>query len=191
MDGPPPRFRAGPRRWRWVPLAAGVGIVLLIAITGKLFVYPSPTTTIPKSADAVMVLPGGSGDRLARGLTLMSRKIAPELILPNGATPGWRAANGLCGRVQPYLVRCPTAGDSVRADAELARSLARDSHWGLVVVVTSRYNLTRARLDLDRCLGAGFGMVSSTAHEPVTTKVRHVIDEWVSWLQDGVVHRTC
>jgi uncharacterized SAM-binding protein YcdF (DUF218 family) len=173
-----------------VPLAAGLVIVLLIAVTGKLFVWPSPAK-VPKSADAIMVLPGGSGDRLPRALSLMSRGRAPALVLPGGSTPSWPAANLQCATAQRYQVFCPPDPGSLRGEARLARSLAGAHHWGLIVVVTSRSDLTRARLDFDRCLGAGFGMASSTSHTNPFTKVGVVFDEWTGWITDGLFHRSC
>ena len=190
MQGNPARLR-GPRvlgrRWRVIPLAVGVSVVVLVALTGKLFIWPAPGSS-PAHADAVLVLPGGRGDRLRRALDLMDRGVAPLLILPGGAEPGWAAAKPLCGRLEPYRVIC--AGkliDSVRAQARWAR----EQHLGLVLVVTSRYNMTRARLDLHRCLGQGFAMSSSSSKDPATTKVRRVADEWISFIQDGLLHRSC
>jgi uncharacterized SAM-binding protein YcdF (DUF218 family) len=195
MDGSAVRLRrrgSRPRgrRWRLVPVAVGVVVVLLVAATGKLFVWPSPAM-VPKSADAVLVLPGGSGDRLPRALALMSHELAPVLVLPGGSTPAWRAANEQCATAQRYQVICPPDPGSTRGDARLARNLASQHRWGVVVVVTSRSNLTRARLDFDRCLGAGFGMASSTSHAGPLTKIRVVVDEWLGWIGDGLFHRSC
>jgi uncharacterized SAM-binding protein YcdF (DUF218 family) len=191
VEGSAPRLSTRSRRWRLVPIAIGVIVVLLVAVTGKLFVWPSPAG-VPKSADAVMVLPGGSGDRLSRGLSLMAHGVAPVLILPGGSSPSWRAANPICTTAQRFVVMgCTTDPGSLRGDARLARDLANQNHWGLIVVVTSRSNLTRARLDFDRCLGADFGMASSTSRQTVFGKVGEVLGEWYGWLSDALMHRSC
>ncbi len=191
VEGSAPRLRTRSRRWRLVPLAVGLVIVLLIAVTGKLFVWPSPAAA-PKNADAVMVLPGGSGDRLQRALSLMAHGVAPVLVLPGGSRPSWRAANPVCSTAQRFQVLgCASDPGSLRGEARLARDLANKYHWGLIVVVTSRSNLTRARLDFDRCLGAGFGMASSTSRVNPFTKVRVIMDEWFGWISDGIFHRSC
>ena len=183
------------RRWRLIPLAGGVIIVLLIALTGKLFVWPSPAG-VPKHADAVFVVAGGGGDRLSRALSLMNRGVAPVLVLPGGSAggsrPSWPAANEQCSTAQRYLVLgCTDAAGSLRDQARLARDLANQHHWGLVLVVTSRSDLTRARLDFDRCLGADFGMASSTSHSSVLGKVGGIVTEWFGWVSDGLFHRSC
>jgi uncharacterized SAM-binding protein YcdF (DUF218 family) len=190
VEGSAPRLHPRSRRWRFVPLTIGLIIVLLVAVTGKLFLWPSPAKP-PTSADAIIVLPGGSGDRLPRALALMKRGVAPWLFLPGGKTPSWRAANAQCAIAQRYQVLCPDDPGSVRGQARLARSLAGEYHLGLIIVVTSRSNLTRARLDFDRCLGAGFGMASSTSHGNLVTKVGDVVDEWFGWISDGLFHRSC
>jgi hypothetical protein len=121
----------------------------------------------------------------------MNKGVAPLLVLPGGKTPVWRAANDQCATAQRYLVSCPPDPGSTRGEARLARDLARQNRLGLIIVVTSRYNLTRARLDFDRCLGAGFGMASSTAPVSVITKIRRTVDEWNGWVSDGLLHRSC
>jgi hypothetical protein len=168
----------------------GVVIVLLVALSGKLFVWPSPAR-VPKVADAVIVLPGGNGDRLPRAISLMGKGLAPLLVLPGGSTSSWPAANQQCSIAQRYEVLCPPDPGSVRNQARLARSLAEQYRWGLIVVVTSRSELTRARLDFDRCMGAGFGMASSTSRASAMSKLRVVADEWFGWISDGLFHRSC
>jgi len=191
VEGSAPRLRTPSRRWRLVPLAVGLIVVLLIAVTGKLFVWPSPAAAA-KSADAVMVLPGGNGDRLQRALGLMAHGVAPVLVLPGGSLKSWPAANRICTTAQRFqVVGCPSDPGSLRGEARLARDLANKYHWGLIVVVTSRSNLTRARLDFDRCLGGGFGMASSTSHANPLSKVRTIVDEWFGWIADGAFHRSC
>jgi uncharacterized SAM-binding protein YcdF (DUF218 family) len=190
VQGSAPRLHPRSRRWRLVPLAVGLVIVLLVAVTGKLFIWPSPAK-VPKHADAVIVLPGGTGDRLPRSLSLMNRGVAHWLVLPGGSTPSWPAANQQCATAQRYQVLCPPDPGSVRNEARLARALAQQHRWGLVVVVTSRTDLTRARLDFDRCLDSGFGMASSTSHANLLSKLRVVGDEWSGWISDGLFHRSC
>ena len=104
VEGSAPRLPTRNKRWRLVPLAIGLVIVVLVAVTGKLFVWPSPAA-VPKSADAVMVLPGGNGDRLQRALSLMAHGVAPVLVLPGGSRPSWRAANPICTTAQRFQVK--------------------------------------------------------------------------------------
>jgi uncharacterized SAM-binding protein YcdF (DUF218 family) len=197
MDGDRDGVTFHSRRWRLVPIAAGLAVAVLVALTGKLFVWPTPTVKQPGRADAVIVLAGGSGDRLIKAMALMHNRTAPRLFIVDGKDPGWAAANALCDRTQQdgdffYVVTCPEAKpNTTRGEARWAQAQYRDNHWNRVVVVTSRYNLTRARLSMDRCLGSGFVMSSSTSHDALITKASHVLHEWVGWVRDQTVQRSC
>jgi uncharacterized SAM-binding protein YcdF (DUF218 family) len=197
MDGDRDRVTSRSRRWRLIPIAAGLAVAVLVALTGKLFVWPTPTVKQTGRADAVIVLAGGSGDRLIKAMALMRNRTAPRLFIFDGKDPGWVAANALCDRTQQdgdfsYVVTCPEAKpNSTRNEAKWALAQYRDNHWRRVVVVTSRYNLTRARLAMDRCLGSGFIMVQSTSHDALVTKADHVLHEWVGWLRAQTLQRSC
>jgi uncharacterized SAM-binding protein YcdF (DUF218 family) len=198
MDGDPDRVTSRSRRWRLVPIAAGLAVAVLVALTGKLFVWPTPTGKPPRTASAVVLLAGGNRDRLSKAMALMHAGIAPKLFIFDGKDPGWLAANALCGTTQTdlngvgFTVTCPEAKpNTTRGEAEWARAEYRDNHWNRVVVVTSRYHLTRARLDMDRCLGSGFIMSSSTSHDALVTKANHVLHEWTGWLLDETIQRSC
>jgi uncharacterized SAM-binding protein YcdF (DUF218 family) len=198
MDGDWDGVTFHSRRWRLVPIAAGLAVAVLVALTGKLFVWPTPTVKQPGRADAVIVLAGGSGDRLIKAMALMHTGIARKLFIFDGTDRGWVAAHALCGTTQTdengvgFTVTCPEAKPNTsRGEARWARSQYRDNHWKSVVVVTSRYNLTRARLAMDRCLGSGFIMVQSTPHDAIITKANHVLHEWVGWLRDQTLQRSC
>ncbi len=100
-----------------------------------------------------MVLAGGRGPRLARGLALLHRHVAPVLVISDGWSPTWPEANRLCaGRPVGGAVVClhPEPYDT-RGEAEAFARLARARGWRSVLVVSSRYHLVRARMLFDRC----------------------------------------
>ena len=95
-----------------------------------LFVWP-PRHAAAR-ADAVVVLAGGRGPRLAKGVELVRRGVAPVLVVSDGWSPTWPEANRLCaGRPAPVAVACfHPAPYSTRGEAEafarLAGSVAGD-----------------------------------------------------------------
>ena len=177
-------------RWR---LLAGIAVVLLVLFVGAslaFFVWPS-TGSVPARADAVALLSGGRGDRLPAAERLMARGVAPLLVVPHGRDPRWPAGNRVCDSSHSYAVECPDPHpDTTRGEVELIGKLAAQRGWRRVVVVTSRYHVTRAGMLVRRCVHGTVSMVASTPHDSLTTWGSHVAHEWIG-LGVAVVHRAC
>ena len=175
------------RRRVWMPLVV-VG-TLLLGATARLFVWPS--TDDPRRADAVVVLDGGTGERLDEARALMERDVAPTLAISAGRELDPDEADGLCTRPQQFEVVCfsPTP-DSTRGEARALATLAREHGWNEVVLVTSTYHVTRARILVERCFD---GRVDVVAAGP-PTRLLHwsaaVGHEWAAML-DATIRRTC
>ncbi len=108
------------------------------------FLFVWPKTDKPGRADAVVVLSGGGDRRLDPALALVRRGVAPLLVISSPALdPKWLKAKRLC--------RHPRA---------IAR-LARVHGWTRVVVVTSTFHVTRARMLIKRCYRGGLAMVGT------------------------------
>src|SRR5262249_13537622 len=111
--------------------------------TMLLFVWPD--TDAVDHADAVVVLAGGDGERLHRGLELVRGGIAPTLVLSFGPP-------GLCDGDEGFDVVCfAPSPENTRGEAEAIGRLARARGWSQLLVVTSTPHVTRARLLVGRC----------------------------------------
>ena len=138
------------------------GLVLGWAIAAAvLFVWPPRRSA--GHADAAVVLAGGRGSRLARGLALVRTGVAPVLVISDGWSPTWPEANRLCaGRPAPVPVVCFHPDPySTRGEAEAFARLAAGRGWSSAVVVSSRYHLVRARMLFERCYDGTVSTASS------------------------------
>ena len=138
---------------RRVLVLLAVCSVVLVVVTAFVLVLPERRDPV-RGADAVVVL-AGERDRLAVGLDMVRRSGAGTLVVSNGTTHGWRAANRLCGASGATRVLCPSPGsDDTRGEARMIGLLARTNHWRTIVVVTSNYHVLRAGILVDRCTTA-------------------------------------
>ena len=109
-----------------------------------------------------MVL-AGDHLRLGKALELMARQVAPTLVISDGRAPGWYRANRLCDGGARFRVVCfEPRPYSTRGEARAVARMARRRGWRSVLVVTSRYHVTRARLLFDRCVAARVWATGST-----------------------------
>ena len=164
--------------------------VLIASLSARLFVWPQADE--PQAADAVVLFVGGRGERLALAERLMAEGVAPNLVIPNGTAPEWPAGNRACNGDLPYEVHCPRPDpDTTRGEARTIAALAAEKGWTRVIAVTSSYQLTRARLLLERCFdGEVVGARARPALSPVawTQRVGH---EWVAWSHAMTIERGC
>jgi uncharacterized SAM-binding protein YcdF (DUF218 family) len=151
-------------------------IALLVVVVGgavavgRLFLWP-PTST-PKGADAVVLFVGGKGERLDTALALMRQGVAKNLVIPNGLVATWPQANALCRRSTGFKVFCPDPDpDTTRGEARAISTVARQQGWQHMVMVTSTYHVTRAKILLSRCFT---GSIDARAADPGLAVPRHV-----------------
>jgi uncharacterized SAM-binding protein YcdF (DUF218 family) len=167
-----------------------LGLALAWAVAAAvLFVWPPQH--VPGHADAVVVLAGGRGPRLARGLALVRRGVAPVLVVSDAWAATWPEGNRLCaGRPAPAPVVCfhpdPYA---TRGEAEGFARLARARGWKSVLVVSSRYHIARARMLFERCLQGT--VYADGANESLWTRIAAVPLETVKLGYALLLKRGC
>jgi uncharacterized SAM-binding protein YcdF (DUF218 family) len=143
--------------------AVGLLVATWIAISLVLFVWSPWAAGAPKHADAVIVLSGGR-ERLPPAMALIRRNVAPVLAISSVShTRPWPLAERLCGagRYAGARVICFEASPySTRGEAEAVGRLARARGWTDLVVVTSRFHVTRARMLFRRCYSGKLSMLA-------------------------------
>jgi uncharacterized SAM-binding protein YcdF (DUF218 family) len=163
-------------------VVAVVLVVGLVVVNLRLFVFPASST--PAHADAVVVLAGGNGERLDKGLELVRRGVAPNLVVSNGPTE-------LCATHQTFAVICfRPVPDDTRGEAEAVGRIAAREGWHHIVLVSSDYHVTRAHLLVDRCFSGTVDVTaarSSRAPLPLLFAIAH---EW-GGLAEAALHSSC
>jgi uncharacterized SAM-binding protein YcdF (DUF218 family) len=147
---------------RRVLIAFAMLIATWIVVSLVLFVWPSAETGPPRHADVVVVLSGAT-NRLPPAVALIRRGVAPVLAISSvGESPNWPLADRLCRakRDGAAQVICFAAEPySTKGEAETVAKLARTHGWRSIIVVSSSYHLTRAKLLFDRCFHGRISLV--------------------------------
>lgn len=145
---------SAPRARRaWVRWLAVVGVVLLAAevvVTAVFFVAPS--TGALRRASAVVVL-GGYGNRIIRGLQVARAEHVSTLVVSVGGSrqcPRLAKPRVICFRPDPF---------STQGEARAIGRLARLHGWRRLDVVAGTTQVSRARLRIGRCYDGVLGMV--------------------------------
>lgn len=162
---------------------------LFLGATARLFV--SPATNDARRADAVVVLDGGRGERLETARALMVRDVAPTLAISTGRELDADEADGLCAGPQAFEVLCFTPKpDTTRGEARALAALARHNGWNEVVLVTSTYHVTRARMLVERCYDGRVDVVAASPPRRSLHWAAAVSHEWAA-LVDATLRRGC
>jgi uncharacterized SAM-binding protein YcdF (DUF218 family) len=168
---------------------AALAAAALLAASAALFVWPREDD--PAGADAVVVLAGARDSRLAKGLELIRDGAAQTLVISDGRARGWQIGNRLCdGEATGFRVVCFRPEPySTRGEAEDVARLAQARGWRSLVVVTSRYHVTRARMLFRRCTDAAVKGVAADTSAGATAVNLPV--EWGKLAYQLTVQRGC
>ena len=149
-------------------LISGIGLAVLFVawlIAGYLVIV-DPTVNHPEHADAVVVLgPPDENGRVDTALDLVHRGVTSNLVI-SVMSERQRQAKSLCTAPQVgFTVTCfQPHPATTRGEAQHVRDLARQHGWRSIIVVTSTYHVSRARMVFDRCLDGPLYLVAARRH---------------------------
>ena len=143
---------------------------------------------MPARADAIVVL-GGQGNRLGKGLELAHQGRAPVLVVSRGLphpVPG-----SVCRpRSQTFKVICfQPHPRTTQGEAEYVSHLARQYHWQSVVLVVTPDQLIRARIRFERCYVGKVYVVTTPL--PVLEWPYQIAYQWAAMVKEEVLQRSC
>jgi uncharacterized SAM-binding protein YcdF (DUF218 family) len=137
-----------------------------------------PVTDHAGHADALVVLSGDHGERLARAKQLLAAGVAPVLVLVG--TPDSVENLDMCQGDSKYTVVCLRPDpDSTRAEAAATAQLARSRHWKTLTVVTSTPHVSRTRLLFSRCWSGSLDVVGADLRYGGGAARQARVHEWV------------
>ncbi|MEM9650561.1 MAG: YdcF family protein [Actinomycetota bacterium] len=178
------------RRPQTLALVAAVGIPILVIVVLTVRWFLNPPSVDPDRADAVVVLAGGSGERLDHALQLMERSVADTLVVSVG-NEVWndsaRVAE-ICGEDPPFELVCfQPDPDTTKGEAQTFAELAEEAGWQRVALVTSEYHLHRATLRFNRCFSGEVLPVAA----PAGIGVGNLTHEWLGTIEAQILDRGC
>jgi uncharacterized SAM-binding protein YcdF (DUF218 family) len=177
---------------RWL-LRIGVGLLVVIVLwLGVCYqVLQHPTVDKPTPADAVVVLGGPTDNRMTAALSLLSQGLSHQLVV-SGADRNLHLSWATC--------QSPPAGVTVscfhpdpsttRGEAEFVGRLATEYGWRTIIVVTSRYHVSRARLIFDRCFSGRIEMVAGHENVSFTDWAYQYVYQSAGYLK-AFTHQSC
>jgi uncharacterized SAM-binding protein YcdF (DUF218 family) len=167
---------------------------LWLVAVAILFVWPTANESPPAHADAVVVLAGGGNHRLDPALKLVQRGVAPLLAVSSAfKDPKWIKAHRLCrgedGPTRFHVLCFQAVPYSTRGEARTVARLAREHGWHRIVVVTSTYHVTRARMLFRRCYRGQLWTVGTSS--PWTELPQEWVSETGKLIVQTTVERSC
>jgi uncharacterized SAM-binding protein YcdF (DUF218 family) len=176
-----------------VLLLLSSAIAVFSVATYQLFIDPQIDPV--RRSDAVVVIAGGPL-RLKKGIELVKQGIAPLLIVsnPHGGWAYKEEAPHLCdglGPHTPFRVICfQPKPESTQGEARAVQRIAAARQLRSVIVVTSYFHVTRARIEMRRCFHGRLAVVgtplNNLAKEPFWVAM-----EWPKLIYAETLNRNC
>ena len=179
------------RRILWVSLACLVcGGAIIGYLTFAWFFRPE--SGVPPRVDAIVVLAGGWGERLNRGLALIAEGKSDVLVLNQAIKwngPEADSVKRICARrPRDFEVVCVAAlPDSTKGEAMVISKLAVERGWNSLALVTTNHHLSRSTRWFHRCF-AGRTYPVSAGGQWTNDEILH---EWLGTLAQFSIDRSC
>ncbi|UQX88600.1 YdcF family protein [Jatrophihabitans telluris] len=192
----PGRRVVGPRkrsRRRWLRRTVAALFVLLLAwLTGCYVLLVRPHLDTPHRVDAILVLgPPDINDRYGRALELLEQGYSHNLVVSavTEKQPQMQRAcrNGIPDRRIICFYPWPP---TTRGEAQKITELAAQYHWKSIMVVTSTFHISRARVIVRRCFPGQVSMVDTRRHIPLSQWAYEFSYQTGAWIKAGL-NRDC
>ena len=184
------RRRGAGRGWSasWQLLRILVLLALLAVASFVPILWPVTDPAAP--ADAVFVLSGDPGERRAIATSLVERGLVPTLVFVG--TPDRVTEDEFCQSRQrvEYICLRPQP-DNTRTEAQAAARLARSRNWQTIVVVTSKYHVTRSGILFRRCFDGRIKVMGGDPLDGEAVPTRRIVKEWQKVIYTVAVARSC
>ncbi|MGP8206667.1 MAG: YdcF family protein [Acidimicrobiales bacterium] len=174
------------RRGRRAAALVLVVVLLWVALSAKLFVWPAHDPVAGAHADAVVVL-NFPGRRWQVAQELARERAAPVVLVsvasvewncPLASFPGVRLE---CFRPDPF---------STMGEARYAAEQARQHGWHRLIFVTSLAQATRARVRVKRCFNGSVQVVVEP-RPALASLAYEVVYEWGALAKALIWQRAC
>lgn len=158
----------GRRRRR---LLIGIAALFGLWLAACFVVVYEPTVDRPAHADAIVVLgPPDVDGRVSEAYALARQHFAGTVVISVESQEQFQAKSACRNDNPAYQVICfQPSPRTTRGEAEEVGRLAQQHHWHAVLVVTSRYHISRARLIVSRCLPGPVRMIAAPGQPSALT----------------------
>ncbi|CAN5502949.1 hypothetical protein BH10ACT8_BH10ACT8_19030 [soil metagenome] len=139
--------------------------LLVLWLAGGWFVIVRPATDRPSHVDAILVLgPPVANGRFALAYQLALAGYTDNLVLSDVPVNKTTKTTKLCADGMPAVkVTCfLPVPETTQGEARELQKLARANGWKRVMVITSTYHVSRARMIMKRCYDGTLLMVPAS-----------------------------
>jgi len=167
---------------RIIFIAIAALVALFLVLTAVLFVWPA--TNAPRRSDAIVVL-GGSGPRIQKGLALARAGYAPYLVLSD---PGDEPCHWAIHNVK--VICFDPNPSTTQGEARETTTLAKEHNWHQIIVVSGIPQTTRARILFDRCTDRAL-LFDPASPGGLGEWFKNIVHEWGALIVQLTVQRSC
>ncbi len=156
-------------RWRrW--LIRSVVAVFVLWLIACFLVVAEPSVNKPAKVDAILVLgPPDVDGRVTEAYQLAAQHLAGTVVISVESDEQFRAKSACRNQNPAYQVICfQPSPKTTQGEAEEIGRLAAQHHWKSIIVVTSKYHISRARVIVERCLPGQVLMVAAPGKPSLT-----------------------
>ncbi len=166
--------------------------LLAIWLVGCYLVVAEPTVNKPEKVDAILVLgPPNVDDRAQAAYALARARYASTVVVSVESERQLQLTSACRNKNPAYQVICFQPDPATtRGEAREIGRLAEKHGWKSIIVVTSKYHVSRARLIVDRCLPGTVLMVAAPG-KPSATKWAYEFAYQSGAYVKAFLHRSC